>query len=70
MLLTVLKTYLVTTWVTMLSASSCPKDMLAVYTLSLKTEWSEQKFPKQYPQWRPPAQWSKTVGKLKEILII
>ena len=24
----------------------------------------EKMFPKQYPQWRPPAQWSKTVGKL------
>ena len=44
------------------SSSSCPPGMLAVYRLSLATEWSEEKFPKQYPQWRPPAQWSKTVG--------
>ena len=43
-------------------ASSCPPGMLAVYRLNLATEWSEEKFPKQYPQWRPPAQWSKTVG--------
>lgn len=44
------------------SSSNCPTDMLAVYSLSLKTEWSEKTFPKQYPQWRPSAQWSKTIG--------
>ena len=43
--------------------SSCPRDMLAVYKIRLETFWSEERFPKQYPQWRPPAQWSKTVGK-------
>jgi len=43
-------------------ATSCPPDMLAVYSLALRTEWSEDRFPKQYPQWRPPAQWSKTIG--------
>ena len=45
-------------------ASSCPPDMLAVYSLALRTEWAEDRFPKQYPQWRPPAQWSKTIGEL------
>jgi hypothetical protein len=35
---------------------------LAVYRLSLVTNWSEAAFPRQYPQWRPPAQWSKTLG--------
>merc|ERR1719384_1002168 len=43
-------------------ASSCPPDMLAVYSLALRTEWAEDRFPKQYPQWRPSAQWSKTIG--------
>jgi len=42
--------------------SSCPRDILAVYKIRLETFWSEERFPKQYPQWRPPAQWSKTVG--------
>ena len=42
--------------------SSCPHDILAVYKIRLETFWSEESFPKQYPQWRPPAQWSKTVG--------
>jgi len=36
--------------------------MLAVYRLSLNTHWTQEKFPKQYPQWRPTPQWSKTVG--------
>jgi len=40
----------------------CPAKKLAVYQLQLQTFWSEQAFPKQYPQWRPPAQWSKSVG--------
>ena len=50
---------------TSLQSSSCPQGMLAVYRLSLQTEWSEEKFPKQYPQWRPSAQWSKTVGQCR-----
>ena len=43
-------------------STSCPRDMLAVYRLSLNTHWTEERFPKQYPQWRPTPQWSKTVG--------
>jgi len=42
--------------------NQCPDHTLAVYKLQLDTFWSEQVFPKQYPQWRPPAQWSKSVG--------
>ena len=42
--------------------ASCPSSTLAVYRLQLATHWTEENFPKQYPQWRPPAQWSKTVG--------
>ncbi|XP_013775027.1 spondin-2-like [Limulus polyphemus] len=41
----------------------CSEDRLTVYRVSLVTEWSEEKFPKQYPQWRPHAQWSKTLGR-------
>lgn len=41
----------------------CPRGMLAVYRLSLATHWTQEKFPKQYPQWRPTPQWSKTVGR-------
>ena len=46
-----------------LTTSTCPKDMLVVYRLSLRTEWDEKIFPKQFPQWRPAAQWSKTIGR-------
>jgi len=42
--------------------SDCSSDLLAVYRLSIRTFWEEEQFPKQYPQWRPPAQWSKTIG--------
>jgi len=42
--------------------TACPEDSLAVYQIVLETNWSEKIFPKQYPQWRPPAQWSKTIG--------
>ena len=43
---------------------SCSSEWLAVYRLSIRTFWDEDQFPKQYPEWRPPAQWSKSIGKL------
>ena len=43
--------------------SSCPSDLLVVYRLELNAFWDEQTFPKQYPQWRPHAHWSKTIGR-------
>lgn len=42
--------------------SDCSSELLAVYKLSIRTFWDEEQFPKQYPEWRPPAQWSKTIG--------
>lgn len=44
--------------------SLCQPDHLTVYRVVLTTFWNEQNFPKHFPQWRPPAQWSKVVGKL------
>jgi len=41
---------------------SCPPEQLVVYKLELETFWDEKIFTKQYPQWRPSAQWSKTIG--------
>ena len=41
---------------------SCLPSQLAVYSLKVETFWTEQMFPKQFPLWRPPAQWSLTVG--------
>lgn len=43
--------------------STCDPDKLMVYKVSLATHWSRTLFPKQYPEWRPPAQWSKLIGK-------
>lgn len=43
--------------------SQCPSDVLVMYRMVMHMEWSEESFPKQYPEWRPPAQWSVVVGK-------
>ena len=40
----------------------CDPDKLMVYKITLVTHWSREHFPKQYPEWRPPAQWSKLIG--------
>lgn len=42
----------------------CQPDKLTVYKVVLHTFWSRETFPKHYPDWRPPAQWSKVFGKL------
>jgi len=50
----------------MVSSSSetmpCKSTKLVVYKVSFSTFWDRQKFPKQYPEFRPPAQWSKLIG--------
>ncbi|KAK6635940.1 hypothetical protein RUM44_001195 [Polyplax serrata] len=43
-------------------AEYCQPDKLTVYKVILHTFWTRDKFPKHYPDWRPPAQWSKLVG--------
>ena len=42
---------------------ACQSNRLVVYKVIFNTYWDRKKFPKQYPEWRPPAQWSKLVGK-------
>ena len=37
---------------------------LVPFRLTLETFWSREEFPKQYPLYRPAAQWSKLVGML------
>lgn len=44
------------------SSTSCPPEELTVYKVALDTHWSPRDFPKHYPEWRPPAQWSKLLG--------
>lgn len=40
----------------------CQPDKLTVYKVVLHTFWTRDKFPKHYPDWRPPAQWTKVFG--------
>ena len=54
---------LVSTSMMAMASSTCPQDMLVVYRMALRTEWDEKIFPKQFPQWRPSAQWSRTIGR-------
>ena len=44
------------------SINTCDANRLIVYRVYLNTMWNRDVFPKQYPEWRPPAQWSKLVG--------
>ncbi|KAG8175410.1 hypothetical protein JTE90_012203 [Oedothorax gibbosus] len=44
-------------------SSQCPSDVLVMYRMVVHMEWAEETFPKQYPLWRPPAQWSVVVGR-------
>lgn len=42
---------------------SCSDRSLARYRVTFTGEWSEQRFPNQYPLFRPNAQWSKMIGR-------
>lgn len=49
---------------TTVSAFGCDSDSeLVVYEATFDTFWSEDRFPKQYPLYRPPAQWRPLIGK-------
>uniref|UniRef100_A0A1A9WSG5 Spondin domain-containing protein n=1 Tax=Glossina brevipalpis TaxID=37001 RepID=A0A1A9WSG5_9MUSC len=41
--------------------NNCALDRLAVYKVVLQTYWTRELFPKHYPDWRPTAQWTKTI---------
>lgn len=41
----------------------CTASETAHYQLTFTGKWSRSAFPKQYPVYRPPAQWSNIVGK-------
>lgn len=42
--------------------SICTARSLARYSLTFAGKWSQTAFPKQYPLFRPPAQWSSLLG--------
>ena len=52
------------------SSMKCQSTKLVVYQVTFKTFWDREKFPKQYPEWRPPAQWSKLIGKTNNVIWI
>lgn len=43
--------------------SVCTARPLARYSITFTGKWSQTAFPKQYPLFRPPAQWSTLLGK-------
>ena len=44
------------------TGTKCDPDKLALYRVVFNTFWDRETFPRQYPEWRPPAQWSKLIG--------
>ena len=40
----------------------CTAQPLARYSITFTGKWSQASFPKQYPLFRPPAQWSSLLG--------
>lgn len=41
----------------------CTASETAQYSLTFTGKWTQAAFPKQYPVYRPPAQWSNLIGK-------
>lgn len=41
----------------------CTASETAQYSLTFTGKWTQAAFPKQYPRYRPPAQWSHLIGK-------
>lgn len=50
------------------NGTECTARGPASYILVFTGHWSPQTFPKQYPRFRPPAQWSKLMGKMSHQL--
>ncbi|XP_059483713.1 spondin-2-like isoform X2 [Neocloeon triangulifer] len=63
MALTTLAVFFVLLVAASATQQNCPADTLAVYRVVLNTHWTKELFPKQYPEFRPPAQWSRLLGR-------
>lgn len=48
----------------------CTASETAQYSLTFTGKWTQAAFPKQYPVYRPPAQWSNLIGKLCVVLTV
>ncbi|XP_064602786.1 spondin-2-like [Liolophura sinensis] len=46
-----------------LESSGCEYGEIVRYNITFVAEWSPRKFPKMFPRYRPPAQWSKLIGR-------
>ena len=46
------------------SSSRCVGEEDVRYSVTFHATWNELSFPKQYPRYRPPAQWSPFFGEL------
>lgn len=44
----------------------CTASETAQYSLTFTGKWTQAAFPKQYPVYRPPAQWSNLIGKSQQ----
>ena len=51
-------------------AQDCRLKRLARFNVTFEGLWKRSVFPKQYPLWRPPAQWGKVVGKSITLLLL
>lgn len=45
-----------------LETDGCGYGEIVRYNITFVAEWSPRKFPKMFPRYRPPAQWSKLIG--------
>ena len=45
----------------------CTASETAQYSLTFTGKWTQAAFPKQYPVYRPPAQWSNLIGKCTKV---
>lgn len=43
----------------------CKVKGMAKFRLTIQGLWSKKRFPKHYPEYRPPAQFSKVIGEYK-----
>jgi hypothetical protein len=44
-------------------SGKCKPKIMAEYELAFHGSWSEDLYPRMFPKYRPPAQWSKLIGK-------
>lgn len=51
-------------------SGKCKPKIMAEYELAFHGGWSEHVYPRMFPKYRPPAQWSKLIGEYKHFNIL